>query len=426
MNGRYKRKLKIIRHQRYILRKILNNINKNKGKNKGRNNYRGENGYSKILACLERTNFRVSHNYAKPVACIDVPKVFCLSKNPDGSILFLREIYSLFMDYGIKEIHFNHFSCDYMGICASVIMDIIVMECIRYRESKKNNIVLSGTLKNGRVSNSNEVDTLVKMSGLLNHLKIYNGAIRNTEKLPMIKNGSSSYVAEKSIEYINRSLRRHGFKLTKQGNNHFGKFFGEIVDNCLLHGGDEAVWFTIGHYTYDEKAQLGKCKLCIVDFGDTIHESLKYHSNKKILKRINHYIKKTMFSFKSVRNEEVLYTLFSLQQRVSRIIDKKSVRGNGTVTFIESFLNLFNTNNENYKSLFSITSGKCSVLFDGKYRLEKKSYKKDYFNKIIAFNESNDLYKEPDNEYVRQLKNGFPGTVISMDLYIDSKYIKGV
>lgn len=145
-----------------------------------------------------------------------------------------------------------------------------------------------------------------------------------------------------------------------------------------------------------------------------------------MLKQINHYSRKKWYSFKTVKSEETLYALFSLQQRVSRIISKNAVRGNGTVTFIDSVLKLFNTTNQNYKSIFSITSGKASILFDGKYVLKEQVFGENYSNKIIAFNDENDLSKEPDSRYVRTLNNSFPGTVISMDLYIDNKYLEGV
>ena len=423
LKGKYKRKIQYIQHQRYVLRKLLKRRHISKRQLKKHYSSHQKEYVSPIFPFLNKADFLIPHNHHGSTVYLDIPKVFCLSKKPDESIAFLKLLYSLLMDPMITEICFNHFNCNYMGICASTIMDIIVMECIKYRNGNNIDTTLSGIVKHGKVSNSYEVDSLVKMSGLLKHLDIYRGVIQNSENLNLIKNESSSYVAEKSIDYINRSLKRHGFALTKLGRNHFGNFFGEIVDNCSLHGGDNAIWYTIGHYTYDEKAQLGKCKLCILDFGDTIYESLKYHSNQRLLKRINHYFKKT-WSFSSKRDEEILFPLFSLQQRVSRIIDKDSVRGNGTVTYIESFLDLFNTSIKKYKSILSITSGKCSILFDGKYRLQNISYKNGYVNKIIAFNESNSLYEEPDENYVRHLNNSFPGTVISMDLYIDSKYLQ--
>ena len=433
MNKNSKRKLQKLKHQRYVNRKIQKWLRKrNNSQSVECLSHIGVGAYKKfeytsdVFECLKRADFLVPTNFESSVVPLTIPEVFCLSKNPDESLGFLRTLYSALLNPDVTEIHFNHFNCRYMGVCASTIMDIIILECVRFIRSKGRTIRISGSVKDGRISDSDEVDTLVKMSGLLNHLDIYRGKIQNVEKLDLLVKGESSEVAEKSIEYINRSLARHGYMLTKEGANHFGKLFGEIVDNCKLHGGTSSVWYTLGHYVFDKDSNLCKCNLCIFDFGDTIYESLKNCDQPKILNRITHYVKKSLISFKSVRDKETLYTLFSLQQRVSRIIDKNVVRGNGTVTFIEAILKLFNTNDRNFKSCFSITSGKCSILFDGKYQLAEKSYASGYSNKIIAFNPENDLTKEPDTDYVRTLKNSFPGTAISMELYIDSKYLKGV
>lgn len=427
MNKNYKRKVQQLKHQRYVHRRVIKHhlAKRNKKHPNNPRNNKSAIAKSPVLNCLDRNDFSTKDITQSKLVTIDVPQIFCLSKNPDKSILFLRKLYSYLVNPTVTAIHFNHFTCEYMGVCASTIMDIIIMECIKWRRKLGLTIRVSGNVKDNRISYNEEVDALVKMSGLLNHLHVYRGNNKDVEKLELICNGDSSTVAELSIQYLQRSLSRHGQNLNKLGVNRFSAFLGEIVDNCKLHGGQNAVWYTLGHYSFDKESELGKCKLCIIDFGDTIYESLKNCGKKKILKRIDRYVKKSWFSFRSVRDTETLYTLFSLQQRVSRIIDKNAIRGNGTVTFIESFLDLFNTNNPNYKSVLSITSGRCSILFDGKYKMVKKSFEKGYSNKIIAFNEENDLSIEPDPRYVRTLKNGFPGTVISMDLYFDSKYLKG-
>ncbi len=423
MKQNYVRKLQKIKHERYIHRKIKKFRKRvNNKHSKGKNNKREY--YSNILYCLDNKAFALPIFYKSETVKLDVPKVFCFSKAPDESIYFLRKLYACLLDSKVRKIHFNHFSCSYLGVCASTTMDIIILECIKRRESLGWDIEISGDMRNGKVSYNRDVDSLVKMSGLLKHLGIYNAEIPDNEKLELIKNGASADVAEKSIEYIDRSLKRHGLGLTKEGKNLFGRFFGEVVDNCCSHGGNNVSWFTLGHYCYDSNSGLGKCKLSIIDFGDTIYDGLKNCNSKSMLKQINHYVKKTWYSFRSVRDEETLYTLFSLQQRTSRIVDKDRVRGNGTVTFIESFLELFHTEDSNYKSIFSITSGKCSILFDGKYKLIEKKFKNGYSNKIITFNKSENLYEEPDKKYVRTIKNSFPGTIVSMDLYIDKKYLK--
>ena len=426
MNNSYYRRLQRIKHQRYKARKQNKALFRKRAVERSIASHLQHKGYqSSILDRLKNKHFKLKGFKIKEYIEFEVPTVFCFSKEPNASILFLRKLYTAAIDPIVTHIHFSHLKCCYLGVCASTVMDIILLECIKYKKSRGLPFEISGTVLNNRVSYNNDVDSLVKMSGLLKHLNIYQGGFKNTEQLELIKNGDSSKVAEKSIEYIDKSLRRHNMCLTKMGKNLFGSFFGEVVENCK-HGGETVSWFTIGHYSFDEQKQLGKCKLSIIDFGDTIYEGLLNCDSKSMLKRINHYVRKTIFSFKSVNNQETLYTLFSLQQRTSRVVSKNVVRGNGTITFIDAFLNLFTTQDEECQSLFSITSGKCSILFDGKYKLVTKEFQNGYQNKIISFNDSGNLYEEPDSDYVRTLENYFPGTIVSMDLYIDSKYIEGV
>ena len=119
--------------------------------------------------------------------------------------------------------------------------------------------------------------------------------------------------------------------------------------------------------------------------------------------------------------EEILWTLYSLQQNISK--KRKDInddRGNGTIKLIKSFMDI-GANIDNKKSLMSITSGKCQILFDGTYKLEEKVNKdKKYYQ--IAFNDSNNLNNKPDKRFVYNLQNKFPGTIISMEFYLDRKF----
>jgi hypothetical protein len=311
-----------LRHQRYVHRKRERKKQRKKNAIKTRTIIPKKNEYtSKVLMILRESHFELKEIKPSSIVELAVPNEFCFSRNPDESIYFLRKLYTFLISPNVKSIHFNHFTCTYMGVCASTVMDIIVMECMKYRQSINSKLVISGVVQNGKVSDSAEVDQLVKMSGLLNHLHVTKEYILpNIEKLPIIQGKESSEVASRTIDYFDRSLKRHGYQLTKLGKNHFGTFLGEIVDNCKNHAGKNAIWFTLGHYSFNANSNTGNCKLTILDFGDTIYESLKYHSSKKILKRINKYTRKRLISFRSIRNEETLFTFFSLQQRVSRIV----------------------------------------------------------------------------------------------------------
>lgn len=381
---------------------------------------------SKVINCLERSKFRDSNHEESGRVYLAVPDVFCFSREPDKAISFLRKVYSCAMNTQVSEIRFDHLNCNCLGACASTIMDVILLECKKHRIICKKPIIYSGLLTDdGRASKNDDVDKLLKASGLLKHLKVSNLQSGEIERLELIKNEDSPIVAAKIIEYIDKTLHRHGMELTREGKNHFGKLLGEIADNCGQHGGEDATWYTLGHYSTDKKTGMGKCKLVIFDFGETIYDGLK-KSPPRMQKKINHYVRQALKFFVRKESEETLYTLFSLQQRVSRLEQKDIVRGNGTITFIDAFQDIFETENPNAKSLLSITSGRCNILFDGTYRLKSESFGHGYINKVIAFNKENRLNIAPDKRYVHTLKNRFPGTVISMELYIDDALLKKV
>lgn len=378
---------------------------------------------SALITWLEKSEFAIIQNY-KEREFLAIPECFSFTRNPNETIFFLRKLYGIIMCPNVKQVFFDHSGCKNIGICASAIMDILLVECKKWRNSRNDEITFSGKLLKGKyISADHDVDTLLKASGILKHLGISHEKFLDVECLDLLKDESSSDIAEKIIDYINRALYRHGLYLTRKGANYFGKLLGEIADNCSQHGGEYATWYAQGHYSFDPISQNGKCQLVIVDFGDTIYEGLKNSSTKLMKKRIQKYIGRTRMLFPIRESEETLYTLFSLQQRASRFASKKdAVRGNGTAVFLDSFQRLF-AGSGSETSKLSITSGKCSIVFDGTYKLREVSYNGKYKNKIIAFNEENDLKKPPDKRYVQSIQQHFPGTVIAMELYINKDLI---
>jgi hypothetical protein len=108
--------------------------------------------------------------------------------------------------------------------------------------------------------------------------------------------------------------------------------------------------------------------------------------------------------------EEALWTLYALQEGVSRLRHSPGGedRGNGTVRLIEYFMKLASDDPK-----MVIISGSTWILFDGTHQLGTIR-KGEEDRKIIAFNETNDLALPPDPKFVRTLKKAFPGTLVSL------------
>merc|ERR1711916_213088 len=120
-----------------------------------------------------------------------------------------------------------------------------------------------------------------------------------------------------------------------------------------------------------------------------------------------------------------LITLYALQEGVSRkrvddILDDDFDRGTGTMKLIRHFMSI-GRKADGTKPLLSITSGKAHIKFDDTYSVERIDQRN-----IAFLNRENNVNDLPDERFVKYLRNKFPGTVISMQFYLDRSYIESV
>jgi hypothetical protein len=175
----------------------------------------------------------------------------------------------------------------------------------------------------------------------------------------------------------------------------------------------------------------GECHIVIFNYGPSIYDTLcAPEVSPKLLEDLHklsdHHetrgaLSRKILSRKSPLTEECLWTLYALQDRVSRFNGQpgKPDRGAGTVKLIEFFEQLAG----NAPMRMCILSGGAYILFDGKHRIKPMKVGAEEL-KVIAFNEDNDIWQAPDPQYVRQLKVGFPGTVISIRLTLDPNVLE--
>ena len=371
---------------------------------------------------------------------IVVPQVFSLTKNADKTLEVLKRIADIGYDNNICDIFIDHTRCKELGIAASTIMDVILMSIKKYRKDKHIKCIIRGVIDNENI----KVKAILAASGILKHLG-FDEDKEWEEKVITLdlvtgSHSNSAQTATKIADYFNSCLGANSYEFTDRGYNLVGKLIGEVIDNCSMHAKiyckqlkkDYFRWYALGHYHhYDEG--YGECQLVLFNFGKTIYEGLKDSKDAyvpQILNKLTNKRKQDIVDGKTT--EEVLWTLYSLQEGISRLKDEDKTHGTGTITLLDTFNSISgivdnNKENSNNGGKMSIISGKAYIKFDKKYILSKDLYgimKSDF--KVIAFNNSNNLLESPDYEYVRSLKTSFPGTVISMQFPIDGKYISKV
>jgi hypothetical protein len=166
----------------------------------------------------------------------------------------------------IKEIHLDHSETENLGLCASVVMDQLLLE-MDSRRPRGNKLLIGGTH-----SRNLDVRIMLRASGILRHLghpdaelppeieqrirrcTLFSGKAKRTER-----SKERDIAGTKLVDYFDECLRTQGHGLTPKGRRHLSALITEAIGNAEEHGGR---WFTIGYFidrTSEDAEQAGEC-----------------------------------------------------------------------------------------------------------------------------------------------------------------------
>lgn len=432
-----------IKNKKFHINKLRKRMRELRRKNKGKNarvNNRIIDAYStSVYDFLSQMSFgnislgeRLFVKNKSGVVPIEIPEVFSVTNNMEETIKIFRTVFYYGCNDNVNTIVFVHNKCNELEIAASTVMDTIVMACKSYRRKIGKELRIAGDFpKNPKVRK------MFIASGLPSHLQLCESIPYRKDNLRLFslvsgKNGTdrSGTVSTKLTDYVNECLNTQCYELTSQGKRNISKMFCEVIDNCEIHGGENTTWYTLGYFDMMNK-KYGEMNLVIFNYGKSIYEQLISEDTTFETKKKIEYMKEIhKKQYDDNWNEETMLTVFSLQQGISRLRDRKNEgnkdRGTGTVILIDTFYKLGKTI-QGEEPQFSITSGHVHILFDRKYQLQEKEIHNSILGngkrKIIAFNNDNDILKKANSENVHCMNQFFPGTIISMKFYIDKEYL---
>lgn len=359
---------------------------------------------------------------------IEVPESFTFYENVNETLYFLETIVYLISKKSLKELFINHCKIEKISLTASLILDLILMDTSKYIKKSKNKRSLNIS---GKVRKDDDVGILLHANGVLPHLGFDVEKNPNVRTLELLygdpQKGNTLDPASDILKYFGECLKMQGCTMTKGGKSAFGKFLGEVLDNCKLHSGQTGRWYALGFY--HNKKNSGTCHISILTLGNTIYESLSkrdsvsdetYNALKKMTDKHKKY-------FDNDWTEESLWTWLSLQHGVSRKRDsqitKNANRGMGTVEMMEGFQTI-GKSVDNIKPIFTIISGHTMIKFDfEKYPIDKIILN-DEERRVVSFNKEKSLECRPDENHVKTLKEHFPGTIYTMEFCIDPKFLE--
>jgi len=365
-----------------------------------------------------------------------VPEPFSLLENEKESFKFLNDIFYL-LDHDMTEnilIDFQY--CENIDPDASICLDLIVGEFIRYFQACRVRKVPK-KLKNIRVLNhqKDSIKRVLYSIGAFTNLKGFKIKFSDVVPYPLkIGDNRSGSPEEKEVEitelvdYLRSCLKRMSKDLTPRALRDFSQIIGEILTNAEEHSTTQ-YRYSIGYFQEfnTSKNHYGYIKLVILNFGDTIYEKFKGPNcrNLEVKKRMeelsNKYTRKGLFTSREFE-EETLWTLYSLQEGVTSTNEK---RGNGSIRFIESFFNLKGTGSKADKdSKLKLMSGNSRIIFDGTYPIKTiKKHSGESFQ-VMTFNKNSDIENKPDKKFVNFVPHFFPGTILTARIVIDDEDLK--
>lgn len=223
-------------------------------------------------------------------------------------------------------------------------------------------------------------------------------------------------------------MNRFHKTLSKDAMMNLGYVVGETLIIAEEHS-STGFRYMIG-YMEDKKSKKsehsGVFNFVIMNFGQTIYEKFKMSDNTDVnqecliqMKNLSDRFVKSLFMKRF--KEETLWTLYTLQQGVTCVPEKR--RGNGTIQFIESFFKLKGNDDVDDISRMYILSGNTIIEFDGTYRLSESKDENGVSRGIISFNKSGSLDERPDSKYVKYVDDYFPGTAIFVRLLLNENDI---
>jgi hypothetical protein len=229
---------------------------------------------------------------------------------------------------------------------------------------------------------------------------------------------------EKFSDHLDSCLSLVDKKLSASGRNNLLGYVSEVLENAHEHSGTKT-WVIIGYIDENDHAPTYRC--VILSLGLTISESFrKLPETSFAWRQVEPYVhahRKRKF-FSTDWSEDALLTIVALQEAISsKNTSTKTDRGQGTVDLIDFFQDLA-INCTGHLSLcrMALLSGSTIVYFPPDYPMR---YSERFGRKVIAFNQTNDLFRPPDANFV--LANHgpkFPGTVLSITVPLSSPVLE--
>ncbi|OAB83660.1 hypothetical protein A4G21_04700 [Brucella intermedia] len=215
------------------------------------------------------------------------------------------------------------------------------------------------------------------------------------------------------------------FALTKHAKAHFASIIGELLDNAERHssapskdGGWSTAAFLVKRREGDK--DVFRCYMGFLSVGASISDSMGYAS-VRMRAKVNQYLDRHRNSGIS---RETLRTVVAMQDGVTRDNDAEFHQRGGVG--LQEVLDLVNalgyTSDAENGPRLTIVSGRSCIKARYPYIFGRHTEGKGM--RTLWFNRENDPMEPPDREFVFDLENNFPGTIIGITFVFSKDDLK--
>lgn len=373
---------------------------------------------------------------------INAPKNCTFQDNFDETILFIKKVASSLI-YTYKDIFVDFSNCHITNLAPMFLIQIFVFENQEF-------IQMYNTGSYTQIDRELKIapSKSLKVNKILNALNLING-IPNKELsagdiyLPLgikigvkarrlIYENKKGAVCGAITKFVDESLMGVKYSLNPTGRFYLDSIIAEVLGNAEDHSHINR-WYVNGvsFRTSEDSMVIVELNLCIVNFGYSIYEGFEDNKNENadIYQKLNDAYNKyrennknSGFTGQSLPKES-MFTIFALQEGISRLKFQNQSRGNGTMNFIRAFFELGILGDEipKYKPELSFFSGKTSLNCTNKYKPVNKNGLW-----VLGLNKERDLIGHQDREYIKYSNEYFPGTILHVTVFLNEDFFRKI
>lgn len=367
---------------------------------------------------------------------IRVPNSFTLTTNYDECLSFFKKLISSYI-FGKGSITLDFSRCKKSNMSSFSVLEIVNFYLEEFKARYNQNryalcdkkILIQRSKKDGKTNKY-----ICAFLGVPLPEKDNDGG--QYLRFPLQRGIQSTYshnskarICNDVVKFVNKSTHEVGVELNPKGKSSIDKLLSEVLGNAEDHSARNSYWHVTG-ISFKERqggVDVVELNLCIANIGLSMYEGfeetkqLNYNTYKKCEDLYKEHT--SLFSNKRYFEKENLFTLYMLNDGISRLKYKDPSRGNGTTRFLQSFIKLgeFGKTNKRFNSELTIASGHTILKCDNNVG--------PFFNGTalsLSLNLEKDISLLPSPDYLKYYNSYFPGTLLEIHIYLNKDYFKTI